>query len=93
MNENNPEYYTNYEQEYVQPMDIQDDQQEIVFNEQQNVNQNNEQNNEQINEQNNNQNNNENNAQNEIYENNEATQLRFTQTQTRRASDMNSGFL
>ena len=93
MNENNPEYYTNYEQEYIQPMDIQDDQQEIVFNEQQNVNQNNEQNNEQINEQNNNQNNNENNAQNEIYENNEATQLRFTQTQTRRASDMNSGFL
>ena len=82
MNENNPEYYTNYEQEYIQPMDIQNDQQETVFNEQQNVNQNNEQNN--------NQNNNENNEQNEIYENNELTQLRFTQTQTRRASDLNS---
>lgn len=93
MNENNPEYYTNYEQEYIQPMDIQDDQQEIMFNEQQNGNQNNEQINEQIDGQNNNQNNNENNVQNEIYENNESTQLRFTQTQTRRASDMNSGFL
>lgn len=101
MNENNPEYYTNYQQEYIQPMDIQDDQQEIIFNEQQNVNQNNDQINEQIDEQiiaqnnnqNNNENNNENNVQNEIYENNESTQLRFTQTQTRRASDMNSGFL
>lgn len=109
MNENNPEYYTNYEQEYIQPMDIQDDQQEIMFNEQQNGNQSNDQINEQINEhineqideqingqnnnQNNNENNNENNVQNEIYENNESTQLRFTQTQTRRASDMNSGFL
>ena len=89
MNENNPEYYINYEQEYIQPMNIQNDQQETFFNEQQNVNQNNEQ----INEQNDNENNIENNVQNETHENNESTQLRFTQTQTRRASDMNSGFL